>query len=207
MSVFSELSRDTLDDDDDSSSDDYSDENIYFDLSKVQGDNYSDTDPQEYEDYVDFEFYTKNIEKKKPSASLEDQNILKTDFCKSSSLEPSVKKPEMPKGPKPDFRLTSFEEDFESKVDVCFLDGACGFGPRGTLKKSEAPNILNLTDIQGEKRNAISLNISFKSLFVSCVLIFQIQNPSLNLLKSFLEGTVNFFSIGHERLYISSETY
>ena len=59
-SVFSDTSFDMSDSDSPSSDD--CEEEIYFDLSKI--DESSETDPQEYEDLVDFDFYQKHIARK-----------------------------------------------------------------------------------------------------------------------------------------------
>ena len=62
-SLFSDMSCDASDSDS-PTTDDY-EEDIYFDLSNIsKKEELSDTDPQEYEDSVDFDYYQKHIERK-----------------------------------------------------------------------------------------------------------------------------------------------
>ena len=181
MSEFSELSEDNgvTNGDSDSSSDDEDDESEkYLDLSKIHlRQDSSDTDPQEYEDYVDFKFYTEHIERKpEPAQTSSSSNLrphlARNDFGSSSvaSFEKQIKsslqrRPHLYVKPKqctdepspvncpkviveePSIFITSFEDDFESSLE--FIEK----GPRGTLKKGDALNVINLTDIQGETAN------------------------------------------------------
>ena len=62
-SLFSDMSCDASDSD--SPTPDENEEDIYFDLTNLSKKHESsDTDPQEYEDSVDFDFYQKHIERK-----------------------------------------------------------------------------------------------------------------------------------------------
>ena len=62
-SLFSDMSCDASDSD--SPTTDDCEEDIYFDLTNLSKKHDSgDTDPQEYEDSVDFDFYQKHIERK-----------------------------------------------------------------------------------------------------------------------------------------------
>ncbi len=183
MSEFSALSDDDIEatnDDSDSSSDD-DDSEKYLDLSKIQfRQDSSDTDPQEYEDYVDFRFYTEHIEKKTAHAQTSSSsnlvpNLALNDLgssCVASTPKP-IKSP-LQRRPhlyvkanqrldetlplncpkiivkEPSIVVSSFEEDFESSLEFAER------GPQGTLKRGDIHNLINLTDIQGES------NIDFR---------------------------------------------
>ncbi len=172
MSEFSELSEDNDATNGDSSSDQDS----------------SDTDPQEYEDYVDLNYYIEHIEKKHEPAQTSSSSNLRPHLILNdlgSSNTAPLEKPtksllqrrphvkcvkskqclgeiSLPiRCPKltveePFLSTTSFEDDFESSLE--FIE----MGPRGTLKKADALNMINLTDIQGESTLS---NLDYLAIF------------------------------------------
>jgi hypothetical protein len=144
--------------------DDSSEDDTYIDLSKSQtdtdtdGDVDGDTDPEEYEDFVSFEYFEKAIQPKSSGAAAAGP----TGNCRRT-LQPEVETPAGPELPVADDwpDAPTFESEFESR-----MEGFLELGPRGTLKKSTACPAIHLDDIQGESKSSTSSGFFYAVSYV-----------------------------------------
>ena len=102
-----------------------------------------DTDPEEYQDLVSFDFYSRRIGKKKMDSGLLDIPVFQVDQVQLRHTTAS--------GPG-----SSFGSENELRVETYFE-----VGPSGTLKKTDALNFA-LADIEGESKTQTVVRQAFK---------------------------------------------